>query len=118
MSSVTRSMQVWLIYALAIGAVLLLIPNTLLGVFQIEDTTEVWVRVAGGLVLVLSVLYWFIIQEQSRLMFQATVYGRGLSAVILAALAFTAGPWQLVLFAAGDAAGALWTHLANRITPE
>jgi len=107
MSNVTRSMQVWLIYSLAVGAALLLIPNTLIGVFQIEETTESWVRVAGGLVLVLSVLYWFITQEKSRLMFQATAYGRGLIAVILAVLSFTAGPSQLVLFAAGDAKGAL-----------
>jgi len=109
-------MQVWLVYSLAVGAALLLVPNTLLGLFQVEEATEVWVRVAGALVLVLSIMYWFIIQEQSRPMFQATVYGRGFMAVVLAVLAFTAGPWQLVLFAAGDAVGALWTHLANRET--
>jgi hypothetical protein len=118
MTGVTRSMQAWLIYTVAIGATLLLVPNTILGVFQIEEATEVWVRVAGGLVLVLAIMYWFIIAEQSRSMFQATVYGRGFIAVVLAVLAFTAGPWQLVLFAAGDAAGALWTHLANRRTTE
>ena len=113
MAGATRSMQVWMIYTLIVGAVLLLFPNTLLGIFQIEETSEVWVRVVGSLVLVLTVLYWFVAKEGSRSMFQATVYGRGLSAIVLTVLAFTAGPWQLVLFGVVDAAGATWTHLAN-----
>ncbi len=116
MSAAARSMQVWAIYATVVGLALLLVPNTLLGVFQIEETTEVWVRVLGGVVLALTVLYWYIVSEGSRRMFQATVYDRGLFAVIAAVLAFTTGPWQLVLFAIVDAAGALWTHMANRQT--
>jgi len=114
MSGATRSMQVWVIYTTVVGAALLLVPNTLLGVFQIEETSEVWVRVVGSVVLVLTVLYWYIIQENSRSMYQATVYARGLFVVVGAVLAFTTGPWQLVLFAAVDAAGAAWTHMANR----
>ena len=118
MLAATRSMQAWLVYSVAVGAALLLFPNTILGLFGIEETTEVWVRVAGGLVLVISIMYWFIIQEQSRLMFQATVYGRGFIAVVFVVLAFTTGQWQLVLFAAGDAAAASWTYLANRSTTQ
>jgi len=116
MSSAARSMQVWVIYTTVVGATLLLSPNTLLGVFQIEETTEVWVRVLGSVVLVLTVLYWYIMQENSRRMYQATVYGRGLFVVVGSVLAFTTGPWQLLLFAGVDAAGALWTHIANRET--
>lgn len=116
MSSAARSMQVWAIYATVVGLALLLAPNTLLGVFQIEETTEVWVRVVGAVALALSVLYWFIVSEGSRRMFQATVYDRVVFAVIAVVLAFTTGPWQLILFAVVDAAGALWTHLANRQT--
>jgi choline-glycine betaine transporter len=116
MSGVARSMQIWAIYATVVGLALLLIPNTLIGIFQIEETTEVWVRVVGGVVLVLTVLYWHIVSEGSRRMFQATVYGRGLFVVVAAVLAFTTGPWQLILFAIVDAAGALWTYMANRQT--
>lgn len=116
MSAAARSMQVWAIYTTVVGLALLLVPNILLGVFQIEETTEVWVRVLGGVVLVLTVLYWYIVSEGSRRMFQATVYARGLFAVVATVLAFTTGPWQLVLFAIVDAVGALWTHMANRQT--
>ena len=114
MSSAVLSMQVWVLYTTLVGAALLLIPNTILGVFQIEETSEVWVRVAGSLVLVLAVLYWYIIQENSRRMYQATVYGRGLFVVAASVLAIASGPLQLLLFAGVDAAGAFWTHIANR----
>lgn len=116
MSSAARSMQVWAIYTTVIGLALLLVPNTVLGVFQIEETTEVWVRVVGAVALSLSVVYWYIVSEGSRRMFQATVYDRVLFVGIAVVLAFTTGPWQLILFAIVDAAGALWTHLANRQT--
>lgn len=116
MSGTTRSRHVWMVYTLLVGALLLLFPNTLLGIFQIEETSEVWVRVVGNLVLVLTVMYWCVAKEGSRAMFQASVYGRGLSAVVLTGLAFTAGPWQLVLFGIMDAAGAAWTHQANTKT--
>lgn len=114
MSAATRSIQVWAIYTLVVGAALLLIPNTFLGLFQIDETNEVWVRVIGVVVLVLTIYYAFMVRVQSRTMFQATVYGRGFSTVLLVILAFTAGPWQLALFAVLDAAGATWTHLTNR----
>lgn len=112
-SIAARSMQVETAYAFLVGLALLLFPNTLLGVFQIEETSEVWIRVVGNLVLLLTVLYWYIGREGSRSMFQATVYERGLSAVVLSVLAFTTGPWQLVIFAVVDAAGAGWTHAAT-----
>ena len=41
MSSASRSLQVWEVYTLVVGTALLLIPNTLLGFFQIEEPTEV-----------------------------------------------------------------------------
>lgn len=116
MTGAARSLQVWAIYATGIGLALVLAPNILLGVFQIEETTGPWIRVAGGVVLALAVVYWNIVSEGSRRMFQATVYDRGLFAVVAVVLAFTTGPWQLLLFAIIDAAGALWTHLTNRNT--
>lgn len=117
MSAATRSIQVWAIYTLVVGAALLLIPNTFLGLFQIEETNEVWVRVIGVVVLVLTIYYAFMVRVQSRDMFQATIYGRGFSAVLLVVLAFVVGLWQLALFAVLDAAGATWTHLTITRTP-
>ena len=112
-----RSLAVWVIYTLVVGAALLLVPDVLLGVFQIDETAESWVRVVGVVVLVLLILYAFMVREPTRTMFEATVYGRGFAALALVVLAFTAGPWQLALFAAVDAAGATWTYLSLRADP-
>jgi len=106
------SLQVWAVYTLLVGGILLLAPNFLLGVFQIDDTSESWVRVVGVVVLVLTVLYGFIAKEPTRSLLKATVYARILAAVALLTIAFTAGPWQLALFGAADAAGASWTYFA------
>ena len=109
-----RSLQVWVIYTTVVGALLLFIPNVLLGLFQIEETTEVWVRVLGLIVLVLTVMYAYTLRVRQRTMYQGTVYARWLAVVGLTVLAFTSGPWQLVLFAVVDLAGSIWTHLANQ----
>ena len=65
-------------------------------------------------VLVLTIYYASMLREPSPTMFQATVYGRGFSALVLTVLAFATGPWQLVFFAVADAAGATWTQLTNK----
>ena len=114
MSSALRSMQVWAIYALVIGASLLLIPNVILGVFGIPETEEVWVRVVGVVVLAIDVLYWSFVRRGAEVALPATVYERWLVAALLAVLAFTTGPWQLVLFGLADFAGGIWTFVALR----
>ena len=45
------------IYLLLLGGVLVIAPNLLLSIFQIPSTTEVWIHVAGMLVLLLGVYY-------------------------------------------------------------
>ncbi len=108
------SLQVWVLYTLLLGIGLMLIPGTLLGIFQIEEPADSWVKVVGVLALVLTVLYSYIIKESSANMYEATVYGRGVAVAGLVGIAFAAGPWQLALFAAVDAIGALWTYFALR----
>ena len=92
----------------------MLVPNFLLGLFQIEETSESWERVLGSTVILLAIYYFYIVREDSVPMFCATVVGRGLVAVILTVLAFSTGPWQLVLFAIADALGTAWTHFPLR----
>ncbi len=112
MSAPARSLAVWSVYALSVGLLLLVVPNFLLGLFQIEETSESWVRVLGSTVILLAIYYVYIVRENSVSMFRATVLARGLVAVILTVLAFTIGPWQLVLFAIADALGTAWTQLS------
>ena len=114
MSPAARSMLVWTIYVLVLGVALLLIPNVILSIFSIAETSETWIRVVGMLLIVLGILYPNMIRHEDRPMFEATVYARWFAVVALTVLAFTAGPWQLVLFAVVDFAGATWTFLALR----
>lgn len=109
-----RSLQVWTIYLAVVGLWLLLFPASLFALLEIDDEADVWVRVIGMLALVLMVLYLFVIRSGLALMYQGTVYVRLFAAIGFTVLAFTAGIWQLTLFAALDAAGAMWTHVANR----
>ena len=114
MSAPARSLAVWSVYALSVGLLLLVVPNFLLGLFQIEETSESWVRVLGSTVILLAIYYVYIVRENSVSMFRATVLGRGLVAIVLTVLAFSTGPWQLVLFAIADALGTAWTQFSLR----
>lgn len=114
MRNARQSLTVWAIYVYVLGAALLVIPNVILGLFGIAETDEVWIRVVGMLVIIFGILYSGALREETREMYLASVIARTFAAIVLVALAFTVGPWQLVLFAALDAAGAAWTGLALR----
>jgi hypothetical protein len=58
MSRAATSVFVFGIYLAAVGAIFLVAPNLLLGVLGFPPTNEVWIRVAGVLVLILA--YYFI----------------------------------------------------------
>jgi hypothetical protein len=109
------SVFVFGIYLLLLGAVLVIAPNFLLSIFQIPPTTEVWIRVAGMLVLFLGVYYVLAARADLRPFYAWTVPVR--STVILFLIAFVLlgyAPSQLILFGVIDLLGALWTLLALR----
>ena len=112
MPKARQSLNVWAIYVYLLGAVLLLIPNVLLDVFGIANTEEVWIRVLGMAVFIFGVLYTGAVRADVREMYVASVVGRGFAVVVLVVLGLTTGPWQLILFAALDAAGAAWTWMS------
>ena len=100
-------------YLIALGAILLLLPNLLLGVFGIPDTHEVWVRILGGVLMALGYLYveggravaeWFI---------RASVLSRaGVAAVLFGLVVLGEAPRVIALFAFVDLAAAMWTAYA------
>ena len=53
MSKSARSVYVFSIYLFVLGLILEIIPNILLSLFFIPETSEVWIRVVGMLVLIL-----------------------------------------------------------------
>lgn len=118
MSPATRSMAVWTGYVVLLGAGFLLIPNVILSVLEIELTDEVWIRIVGMFLIGYGVYYWTAMQAEFTALYEMSVWGRWAIVVVLILLAFTVGPWQLVLFAFVDFLGALWTFLALRATPQ
>ncbi len=116
MSPSTRSMTVWTVYVLLLGAVLLFIPNVLLSIFQIEETDEVWIRVVGVVVLILGFYYSQAARKGLEDFFRLTVFGR--TALLLFFIGFVVAgfaPPVLILFGVIDFAGAMWTGHSLRL---
>ena len=114
MDRATRSMAAWTGYLLVLGAGLLLIPNVILSVFQIEESDEAWIRILGLLLIGYGAFYWTAVQAEFIRLYRMSVSVRWGIAAGLIALAFTVGPWQLVLFASVDLLGGVWTQIALR----
>jgi hypothetical protein len=115
MSKAGMSVMVFGVYLVILGAVLVAVPNLLLGVFGLPATGEVWIRVAGMLVLCLAFYYTQAARHELRGFFGWTVYVRCFVFVCLAAYAVLglARP-TLALFGVIDLLGALWTAMALR----
>ena len=109
------SILVFGIYLAAVGAVLLVVPNLLLGVLGFPPTDEVWIRLVGILVLYLA--YYFVQSARAG----TEVFWRWTTHVRFALIFFFAGlvllelarP-QLMLLGVADFFGAIWTTLALR----
>ena len=63
-------------YVIVSGISLLFFPNYLLGLFGIESTNEIWIRVLGMLVLALSFYYYAMYKNGGKEVIRATVQGR------------------------------------------
>jgi len=117
MSTSARSILVFGLYLVALGIVLIVAPNFLLGMFFLPSTTEVWIRVLGVVVLYLGFYYTQAARKEMTDFFQWTVYVR--PTLILFFFAFVmlgfVGP-TLILFGVADLLGAIWTGLALRST--
>jgi uncharacterized protein YjeT (DUF2065 family) len=74
MSNSARSVFAFGLYLVVLGLFLLVAPNVLLGMFALPDATDVWVRVAGMLVLFLGFYYSQAARKNLTDFFQWTVY--------------------------------------------
>jgi hypothetical protein len=97
-------------YVIISGLQLLLIPNTLLGLFGFDPTSEIWIRVLGMLVLVLSIYYYAIYKSGNKDIVRATVQGRLLfcAGLVMFVILGMAKP-VLLGFAALETGLALWS---------
>jgi hypothetical protein len=115
MSNAAKSILVFGVYLLGLGAILLIQPNILLGLFGLPPTDEVWIRVVGMLALILAFYYIQAARAGVAPFFQWTIYAR--ASVILFFIAFVLLQWArpaLILFGVVDLLGALWTAWALR----
>ena len=115
MNSSTKSIQVFGVYLIGLGLILLAVPNLLLQTFGFDSTSEPWIRVLGIVVAALGYYYLMAAKSNSTAFFAATVYGRTWLLLAFIALVFLglAKP-MLILFGLVDFAGAAWTWNALR----
>ena len=115
MSKTAFTIKAFGCYLLLLGAGLMLAPNLLLSVFGVQQTSEVWIRVVGVVVVTEGIYYWMAAHGEAISFFRASVYARPLVLLGFAAFALLglASP-MLVLFGGVDAAGALWTWLTMK----
>jgi hypothetical protein len=97
-------------YVIISGLQLLFIPNFLLATFGLEPTSEIWIRVLGMLVLVLSIYYYAIYKSGNKEVVRATVQGRLLfcAGLVMFVILGMAKP-ILLFFAVVETCLALWT---------
>ena len=110
MHPASLSIKAFGVYAAVTGIGLLLAPNVVLAPLGVPVATEVWIRVVGALAVVLGYYYWACGVADALAFFKATVKGRFLYAALSVLLiAIFQAPAQLLVFAAIDVAGAMWT---------
>jgi hypothetical protein len=118
MTRVARSVFIYSIYVLGLGATLLLAPNVPLPIFGIPQTNEVWIRVAGMTVIFLGIFYLVAALNEYRQIFVVSVGIRFAVVVFFAAFAIAGfGPWNLVLLTPLDVLFAIWTLIELRREP-
>lgn len=115
MSRAATSILVFGLYLAAVGAILLVVPNVLLVLLGFPPTGEVWIRVAGVLVLFLA--YYFIQSARRGTVdfWRWTTHVRFSLIFIFTGLVLLglARP-PLILLGVADFLGAIWTTLALR----
>jgi hypothetical protein len=100
-------------YLIALGLVLVAVPNLLLSMFLMPETSEVWIRVVGLLAFNIGVYYLYAAKCEATEFFRASIFTRtlvlfGFAAFVLMGLASP----MLVGFGVVDFLGGLWTWRA------
>ena len=115
MTRVARTIFVFGLYIVALGILLIALPNLVIGPFGFPETREPWIRVLGVVAVVLGLYYIQAARQEVTAFFNWTIWGRcavlaGFAGLVIAGVA--APP--LILFGAIDAGGAAWTALELR----
>ncbi len=111
MNPAARSLYYFGFYLMATGITLTVIPNVLLSLFGMPETSEIWIRVLGSVVFTLGLGYVVMAPTNHRLFLTFSVYARTYVFVMFTTFVVMGwAPWQLILFGVVDLAGAAWTY--------
>lgn len=110
------SMQVFGIYLILVaGCGLILIPRFMLDLFGLNAGDDVWIRMVGLLAALIGVYYQVAATADLKVIYRTSIPARIVAACFMAYLfasgALTVG---ILIFAALDLAGAIWTWAALR----
>ncbi len=115
MSPAAKSVFYFSFYLIIAGLALFIIPNSILSILGLPQTTEVWVNVAGLLTFILGIFFINMSKKDIHPFFVTTVYCRAIFAlgIIILIVVYNA-PTRLLLFSAVDVIGLCWTISALR----
>lgn len=115
MSASAKSIFYFGIYLALIGFLLIFAPNLLLPLLGVAETREIWIRLAGMLLVFLGFFYTQSARAGFTPFFRWTLLTRFLAFFfVLAFVVWGGAPWVMLVFWLGDLAGALWTLWALR----
>ncbi len=112
MSKSAISVFIYSIYLAINGLMLLLVPNVLLNSLGIGPTTEVWIRLAGILLMALAVYYFLAAKYELIVIMKATAFIR--FTIIFFFIAFVMlnlVSSSIIIISIIDFLGGAWTYL-------
>lgn len=112
MSKSAKSVFIYGLYLALNGLLLLFVPNVLLNSLGIEPTTEVWIRLAGILLMAISVYYILAAKYELVVIMKATAFIR--FTIIFFFTAFVLLKWvspSILTISLIDFLGGAWTYL-------
>lgn len=113
MTKAAQSVLLFAVYLFGLGAWLLIAPNSMLGLFGLPDAQDVWIRVVGMLVVLLSFYYSSAARAELTAFLQWTVHARASVFLFFAVFVVTGlAPAVLLLFGVVDLVAAGWTQLS------
>lgn len=101
------------IYIALLGILLIFVPNALLGLVNVPMTNEVWIRLAGMLLLFMGFFYVQAGRGHLVPFFKWTLFTRGVAFFFVLGF-WLCGfvSWIILAFWLGDLAGLVWTWMA------
>ena len=109
------SILVFALYLTTLGSGILLAPGRVLPLFGFAPPLDFWVRLLGGILLILALYYFLAARAGERAFYRWTVWGRLPLIVLYTGLFLFAGaPAPLLLIGAFESGCGFWTHLALR----